>query len=104
MNWYQPEKEVKKKKDHFLIGLIPALILPFTILMALIKQNTDKDIPYIISKLFLIINHMGGNKLMVSILPNLVLLFVFYMLKKEKGSVGTFVGTVPYLIIMFWVF
>jgi len=102
MTWNQ-EKQ-KKQKDSFWIGFIPAIILPISIILFMIKQNTDQSIGYVLQKLFLIIHNTGMHHLMVGILPNLVLFFVFYMMKKEKAVGGAFVGTIPYMILMFWVF
>lgn len=104
MTWNQEKKIQKKNKDNFWIGFIPGLILPISIILILIKQNTEKDIWFVLSKLFLILHNTGMQRFMVGILPNLVLLFVFYMIKKEKAISGTFVATIPYIIILFWIF
>lgn len=102
MTWNQ-EKQ-KNKKDNFWIGFIPGIILPISIMLLMIMQNTEKDVWFVLQKLILILHNMGMRYLMAGILPNLVLLFIFYMLKKEKAVSGAFVGTIPYIVLLFWIF
>ncbi|MDR0872136.1 MAG: hypothetical protein LBN27_01545 [Prevotellaceae bacterium] len=93
-----------KMKDSFWWGLAPALIIPFVIVMCVIMHNTEQDILSVVGKLPIIIRNSGISRLMISILPNLLLLFVFYVLQKDKAARGAFVGTVPYILVLFWVF
>ncbi|MDR1679966.1 MAG: hypothetical protein LBR81_09385 [Prevotellaceae bacterium] len=102
MTWNQQKN--KPARDNFWIGLVPALVLPVVILLALIMQNTERDVFYILGKLPIILRNTGISRLMVAVLPNLVLMFVFYMLKKDRAISGAFVGCIPYFILMFWVF
>ena len=98
------ENQEKKKRDSFWWGFAPALIIPFIIILGIIMNNTEKDIWYIMSKLLIIIRNNGISRLMISILPNLIMLFLFYSLEKDKAIGGAFVGTVPYLLLLFLVF
>ena len=98
------ENQVKKEKDSFWWGFVPALIIPFVIIMLVIMNNTEQDIWSVMSNLLLIIRNNAISRLTISILPNLILLFLFYALKKEKAVSGAFVGTIPYLLLLFLVF
>ena len=97
-------EETKKVKDSLWWGLVPALVIPFVILMCFILPNTEKDIWTVLGKLPLIIRNSGNSRLIMSILPNLILLFLFYALQKDKAIRGAFVGTVPYMLLLFLVF
>ena len=93
-----------KEKDSFWWGFFPALIVPFVIIMLVIMKNTEQDIWTVMSHLLIIIRNSGISRLTISILPNLILLFLFNALKKDKAISGALVGTIPYLLLLFWVF
>ena len=104
MNDMMNEKQEKKEIDNFWLGFVPAITIPFVIILAGIMNNTGQDFWFVMNHLIVIIKNGGISRLTVGILPNLILLFLFYALKKERAIGGAFVGTVPYLLLLFWVF
>lgn len=100
MSWNK--QKIKEKKDNFWIGFIPSFILPIATIIIIFKSKYTTEKPlfeamYKFSKT----GHMGKD-ILSSTLLCFVLLFVFNKMKKERASMGAFVGAVPFIILSFW--
>lgn len=82
-----------KKGDHFLIGLIPALILPLAIMSLILGYYSNLTLEYIIENPMFspLVNDLKG-----ALFVNLGLFFLFFWLKKDKSARGVILGTLFY--------
>ncbi|MGB0882349.1 MAG: hypothetical protein ACPGSO_05310 [Vicingaceae bacterium] len=83
-----------KKGDHILIGLIPAMVLPITIMAIILNiYASNFTLQFIIENpLFSpLVNDLKG-----ALLVNLGLFFLFYWLKKDKSAKGVLLATLFY--------
>lgn len=91
-----------KRIGHFLLGLLMGLALPVGfICLYLYNFYPDEPIKEVIA-------FYPGALLMklltLSIIPDLVLAFVFYKLDKFKIGAGVIAGMLPFLIASFFMF
>jgi hypothetical protein len=89
-------KEDLKKGDHLIVGLIPALILPVSIMAAILSYYSNFTLEFIIENpLFSpLVNDLKG-----ALLINLGLFFLFIWLKKDKSAKGVLLATLLYAAI-----
>lgn len=91
------------ERDNFWMGFIPSFILPFIILVIIFKSKYTTEKPIFEALYKFSATGLLGKDLLASTIVCFVLLFVFNMLKKERASMGAFVGVVPYIILTFWI-
>ncbi len=98
---HQPVQRKKKHelKDNFFLGFLPSFLLPplLTMLIFSVKWTTEQNIFYAMYRMaqrgFL------SHDMMASLIPSLVLIIFFSAIKKEKASIGSFVGLCPWLVL-----
>jgi len=104
-NWNK-EKE-KKGKDNFWMGFLPSFILPIITLVFIFKMKYITQRP-LFEAMFDFIQkrpEIFRSDVISSTIPCFLLLFIFnIVIKKEKASLGVFVGMVPFIILTFWMF
>jgi hypothetical protein len=97
-------EEIEKLKkrinphDKFLYGIIPGFIVPSVCLYFNLRKFLFND--FFISQSFNRIIHSGllPNNLLLSIIPNLFVVFVLYKLEAFKIASGVILGAMPFLI------
>ncbi len=84
--------------NHFLYGFIPGLLLPVLFLWVYLNRFYPGDLSFfeIIKQLYPGI--ILGKLLLLSIMLDLVLVFVFYKTDSFKIASGTLIGAMPYFI------
>jgi hypothetical protein len=106
MSWNNSPQEKGKKasKDNFWMGFIPSFVLPivFNIILFKTKYTTTKPIFEAMWKFSQ--TGLMGKDMISSLIPSLVLFFVFYMWQKENACKGVFVGMTPFLLLTFLAF
>ncbi len=102
MTWNNSPQQKKESKDNFWIGFIPSFIMPIitTIIYFELRYETAKPIFAALWE-FISLGRMSKNDMLTCLLPSLILLAVFSIMKKEKAMLGTFVGFTPFLIFFF---
>jgi hypothetical protein len=85
-----------KKGNHLLIGLIPGLIFPISIMAAILGYYSSFTLEFIVENpLFSpLVNDLKG-----ALLINLGLFFIFIWLKKDKSAKGVLLSTLLYAAI-----
>jgi len=88
-----------KRYNHFLYGFVPGLLLPVVFLWIYLSINYPEKIPFIeiIKRLFSGV--MLGKLLLLSIFPNLIIVFVFYKQDSFKLGIGFMIAAMLYLIV-----
>ncbi len=84
--------------NHFLYGFIPGLILPVAFMWIYLNRfyPGNQDFIEIIKQLYP--SAILGKLCLLSILPDLILVFVFYKSDSFKIAAGVLIGGIPYLI------
>lgn len=87
-----------EKFNRFHYGLITGLIIPALFIWLYLNRFYPRDIPFseIISELFPGI--LMGKLLLLSAIPNLLLVYIFYKQDSFKFATGLIIGAMPYLI------
>ncbi len=82
-----------KKGDHIIIGLVPALFLPITIMSLILGYYSNFTMEYILNNPMFspLVNDLKG-----ALFVNLGLFFIFYWLKKDKSARGVVLATLFY--------
>ena len=91
-----------EKFDKFLWGFIPGIILPAVFIWIYLGRfyPVDLAVSEIIIKLFPGV--LLGKILILSIFPNLFLVFLFYKQDTFKLATGVMIGAMPYMISSFF--
>ena len=84
--------------NRFIYGFIPGILLPVLFLWIYINRFFPADLPFfeILKQLFPGV--MLGKLLLLSIMPNLVGVFIFYKQDNFKLGIGMITGALPYLV------
>lgn len=91
-----------KKLDNFLFGFIPGLIVPAIFLWVYISQTYESERSIVEIIKFLFPSPLMGKMLMLSIMPNLAAVFLFYRQDTFKIAAGILGGAMFYLIPCFF--
>jgi hypothetical protein len=102
MTWNNEKK--KKSIDSFWLGFIPSFLLPFLLLIIIFKIKYTTQLPIFEAIWKFSQTGLMGKDMISSVIPSLLLFFIFHKLDKDKASKGAFVGMVPFLILTFLVF
>ncbi|MDD3077833.1 MAG: hypothetical protein PHH37_01855 [Paludibacter sp.] len=91
-----------EKFNKFLFGFIPGLLLPPLFIWLYLNQfyPGDSSIQEILKTIFP--TALMGKLLMLSVMPNLVLVFVFYKQDSFKLATGFMISGILYLIPSFF--
>lgn len=87
-----------KKFDHFLYGFIPGLLMPIGFLWIYLNRFYPVDLTFIEILKQLYPSAMLGKLLLLSIMLNLVGVFIFYKQDSFRLGIGMMMGAMPYLI------
>ena len=87
-----------KRFNHFLFGFIPGLILPVLFMWVYLLRFYPGDFSFweIISQLYPSV--LMGKMLLLSVMPNLGFVFVFYKSDSFKIATGVLLSAMPYFI------
>ncbi|MEI6554270.1 MAG: hypothetical protein WCL70_01635 [Paludibacter sp.] len=88
--------------NKFLYGLIPGLILPVMFMWIYLNRFYPSHTSFVESIKEIWPGVLMGKLLLLSIMPNLVLVFVFYKSDSFKIATGMMIGVIPYLIASFF--
>ena len=87
-----------KRYNHFLYGFIPGILLPIAFMWLYLDRLYPVDLPFleIIKQLYPSI--LLGKIFLLSVMPNLGFVFVFYKSDSFKIASGILMGAMPYFI------
>lgn len=87
-----------KRFNHFLYGFIPGLLLPILFMWVYLIKFYPGDFSFweILKQLYPSV--LLGKILLLSVMPNLGLVFVFYKSDSFKIATGVLTATMPYFI------
>jgi hypothetical protein len=91
-----------KRFNHFLYGLVSGLILPIVFMWLYLNRFYPADLTFIETLKQLYPGMILGKLLLLSIMPNLMLVFLFYKKDSFKIAAGIMIGGMPYLISSFF--
>ena len=84
--------------NHFLYGFIPGLFIPIVFLWVYLNKFYPNDLSFISIIKELYPSILLGKLLLLSVMPNLALVFVFYKSDSFKLATGIMVSAMPYFI------
>jgi len=84
--------------NNFLYGFVPGLILPVLFMWVYLNRFYPADISFIETLKQLYPGILLGKILLLSIMPNLVIVFIFYKSEGFKIASGMLLGGMPYFI------
>lgn len=84
--------------NHFLYGLLPGLLLPLVFMWAYLNRFYPGDLSFFETLKLLYPGVLLGKLLLLSVMPDLVLVFVFYKSDSFKIATGVLLGGMPYFI------
>lgn len=84
--------------NKFLYGFIPGLILPLIFMWIYLSRFYPGDLTFFETLKQLYPGMILGKLLLLSVMPNLVLVFVFYKSDSFKIATGMMIGGMPYFI------
>lgn len=84
--------------NHFLYGLAAGLILPVIFMWVYLLRFYPADLSFFETIKQLYPGILLGKLLLLSVMPNLVLVFIFYKSDSFKIATGVLLGAMPYFI------
>ena len=84
--------------NHFLYGLAAGLILPVIFMWVYLMRFYPADLSFFETIKQLYPGILLGKLLLLSVMPNLVLVFIFYKSDSFKIATGVLLGAMPYFI------
>jgi len=84
--------------NHFLYGFVPGIILPVLFMWVYLNRFYPADLSFLETLKQLYPGILLGKILLLSIMPNLVIVFVFYKSEGFKIASGMLLGGMPYFI------
>ncbi|MDR3652054.1 MAG: hypothetical protein P4L34_03690 [Paludibacter sp.] len=84
--------------NHFLYGFIPGLIMPVLFMWVYLNRLYPADLSFVETLKQLYPGIILGKLLLLSTMPNLLLVFVFYKSDSFKIATGVLLGGMPYFI------
>lgn len=84
--------------NHFLYGFVPGLILPVLFMWAYLSRFYPGDLSFVETLKQLYPGILLGKLLLLSVMPNLVFVFIFYKSDSFKIATGLLIGGMPYFI------
>ncbi len=87
-----------KRFDRFLYGFIPGIILPVLFMWAYLVRFYPGDFTFweIIKQIYP--SALLGKLLLLSVMPNLAFVFVFYKSDSFKIATGVLLSAMPYFV------
>ena len=87
-----------KRFNNFLYGFVQGLILPVLFMWVYLNRFYPHDLSFIETLKELYPGILLGKLLLLSAMPNLVLVFVFYKSDSFKIASGMLTGGMPYFV------
>ncbi|MDO9152632.1 MAG: hypothetical protein Q7U47_02800 [Paludibacter sp.] len=87
-----------KRFDHFIYGFIPGLLLPLGFIWLYLNRFYPEDIGFLETVKKLYPNVILGKLLLLSIIPDLVFVFLLYKTDSFKIAIGFMLGGIIYLM------
>lgn len=87
-----------KRFNHFVYGFIPGLLIPVGFLWIYLNRFYPADSSFFDTLKALYPGVLLGKLLLLSIMLNMVGVFIFYKSDSFKLGIGMMVGALPYLI------
>jgi len=87
-----------KRFNHFLYGFIPGLLLPIAFMWIYLNQFYPGEITFMEILKQLYPGVLLGKLLLLSVMPDLLMVFVFYKTDSFKIASGALLGAMPYFI------
>lgn len=84
--------------NHFLYGFVPGLLLPVAFMWAYLNRFYPNDLAFWETIKQLYPGAILGKLFLLSIMPDLLLVFVFYKSDSFKIATGMLMGGMPYFI------
>lgn len=84
--------------NRFLYGFIPGLIIPVLFMWVYLNRFYSGDLSFFESLKQLYPGILLGKLLILSVMPNLVFVFLFYKADSFKLASGMLLSAMPYLI------
>ena len=84
--------------NHFLYGFIPGLLLPVLFMWVYLNRFYPADLSFLETLKQLYPGVILGKLLLLSIMPDLLFVFVFYKSDSFKIATGVMIGAMPYFI------
>lgn len=84
--------------NHFLYGFIPGLILPVLFMWVYLNRFYPDELSFLETLKQLYPGIILGKLLLLSVMPNLVFVFIFYKSDSFKIATGMLIGGMPYFI------
>jgi len=84
--------------NHFLYGFIPGLFLPIAFSWIYLNQFYPGDYTFFETIKQLYPSVLFGKILLLSTMPNLMIVFLFYKSDSFKVAAGMLLGAMPYFI------
>ena len=84
--------------NHFLYGLAAGLILPVIFMWVYLMRFYPADLSFFETIKQLYPGILLGKLLLLSVMPDLVLVFIFYKSDSFKIATGVLLGAMPYFI------
>jgi len=88
--------------NHFIYGLIPGLLLPVAFMWLYLNRFFPTHLSFFESVKQLYPGILLGKLLLLSIMPDLILVYVFYKSDSFKIASGVMIGAMPYLVSSFF--
>jgi len=84
--------------NHFLYGFIPGLLLPLAFMWLYLNRFYPDDLSFFETLKQLYPGVLLGKLLILSVMPDLILVFAFYKTDSFKIATGALLGGMPYFI------
>lgn len=84
--------------NHFLYGFVPGLLLPVLFMWVYLNRFYPGDLSFLETLKELYPGVILGKLLLLSIMPDLVVVFIFYKTDSFKLASGILLGGIPYFI------
>ena len=95
----QNPQQNPQKYNHFLVGFIPAVIVP-VIAIVLISADNLMDYSFVEHLKRAYHNYMFVKMGILALIPNMFIFFFFYKTERWKSAGGLIVATILFIILM----
>lgn len=90
--------------NNIIVGFVCGVLLPIAFVWVYLYNYYSSDFSFIESIKNLWGSALFGKLLLLSIVPDMLLTFIFYKLDSFKLGAGVILGMIPYLIISIFMF
>ena len=84
--------------NHFLYGFIPGLVLPVAFMWLYLNRFYPDDLGFIEIIKHVYPSPLLGKMCLLGVMPDLLLVFIFYKSDSFKIATGVLLGGMPYLV------